>query len=81
MRVRVASGTASIVEAMKSPTRGLSFLDSKPNGLPPYTFISLEAVSWVLEQVEGIATDQEAVELLQKMMDERLVCHASGSAR
>lgn len=77
----MASGTACIVEAMKSPSRGLSFLESKPNGLPPYTFISAEALSWVLEQVEGVANDQEAIELLQKMLDERLICHASGSAR
>lgn len=40
-RVRVASGSASIIEAMKSSTGGMTFLEGKSNNLPPYTFIRL----------------------------------------
>ena len=77
----MASGSASIVEAMKSSVRGLNFLESKSNDLPPYTFVSYEAVAWLVEHIDGIATEQEAIEVMQKMMDERLLCHSSGNTK
>lgn len=78
-RTRVASGSAAIVEAMKSSIGGMTFLEGKINDLPPYTFISYEAVAWLLDQVEGITTERDAIELMQKMIDERHVCHSSGN--
>ncbi len=80
-RIRVASGSASIIEAMKSSNGGMTFLEGKSNNLPPYTFISYEAVAWLLEQVEGIATEREAIDLMQKIMNERLICHSSGNKK
>lgn len=80
-RVRVASGSAPIIEAMKSPTGGMSFLEAKMNDLPLFTFISYEAVAWLLEQVEGITTEQEAIDLMEKMRIEGLICHSSGNTR
>lgn len=78
-RTRVASGSAAIIEAMKSSTGGMPFLEGKINDLPPFTFISYEAVAWLLEQVEGITTEREAIDLMQKMLNERLICHSSGN--
>lgn len=78
-RTRVASGSTAIVDAMKSSTGGMTFLEGKINDLPPYTFISYEAVVWLLDQVEGITTERDAIELMEKMIDERLVCHSSGN--
>ena len=78
-RTRVASGSAAIIEAMKSSTGGMPFLEGKINDLPPFTFISYEAVAWLMEQVEGITTEREAIELMQKMLNERLICHSSGN--
>ncbi len=76
----MASGSGSIIEAMKS-VRGLNFLESKANDLPPLTFVSYEAVTWLLEHVEGITTELEAIEVMQKMINERLICHASGNLK
>ena len=78
-RTRIASGSAAIIEAMKSSSGGMPFLEGKINDLPPFTFISYEAVAWLLEQVEGITTEQEAIDLMQKMLNERLICHSSGN--
>jgi hypothetical protein len=64
---------------MKSSTGGMPFLEGKINDLPPFTFISYEAVAWLLEQVEGITTEREAIDLMQKMLNERLICHSSGN--
>jgi hypothetical protein len=66
---------------MKSTVRGMNFLDAKANDLPPYTFVSFEAVGWLLEHVEGVVIEREAIELVQKMINERLVCHTSGDTR
>ena len=66
---------------MKSTLRGLNFLEAKANDLPPYTFVSFEAVAWLLEHVEGVVIEREAIDLLQKMINERLVCHTSGDTR
>jgi len=79
MRIRSTASSKAIVDAMKSSTRGMDFL-GKVNGLPPYTFVSFEAVAWAIEQIEGIKTDKEAIELLERIMDDRLMCHASGSS-
>lgn len=76
----MASGLASVVEVMKSPQRGINFL-LKYNNLPPLTFISSEAVIWVVEHVDGVSNDKEAIDLLQKMIDERIICHSSGDTR
>jgi DEP domain-containing protein 5 len=65
---------------MKSSHGGLNFLD-KSNNLPSFTFVSYEAISWLLEHVDGISNEKEAVELMQKMTDEKLICHASGNSR
>lgn len=59
----------------------MNFLDAKANDLPPYTFVSFEAVGWLLEHVEGVVIEREAIELIQKMINERLVCHTSGDTR
>ena len=78
MRIRSTASSKAIVDAMKSSTRGMDFL-GKSNGLPPYTFVSYESVAWVIEQIEGIKTDKEAIDLLQRIMNDRLMCHASGN--
>jgi len=66
---------------MKSTVRGINFLDAKANDLPPYTFVAFEAVAWLLEHVEGVVIEREAIDLVQKMINERLVCHTSGDTR
>uniref|UniRef100_A0A3B5B1W8 DEP domain containing 5, GATOR1 subcomplex subunit n=1 Tax=Stegastes partitus TaxID=144197 RepID=A0A3B5B1W8_9TELE len=49
-------------------------------GLPLNCFISAEVVHWLVNNVEGVATQGMAVDIMQKMLDEGLVAHASGDA-
>lgn len=36
---------------------------------------------WLIEHVEGVVTEQDAVDLMQKMIHERLICHTSGNSK
>uniref|UniRef100_A0A8C9TTK2 DEP domain containing 5, GATOR1 subcomplex subunit n=1 Tax=Scleropages formosus TaxID=113540 RepID=A0A8C9TTK2_SCLFO len=49
-------------------------------GLPPHCFISAEVVHWLVNNVEGVATQGMAVDIMQKMLDEGQIAHASGEA-
>uniref|UniRef100_A0A671TCT9 DEP domain-containing protein 5-like n=1 Tax=Sinocyclocheilus anshuiensis TaxID=1608454 RepID=A0A671TCT9_9TELE len=49
-------------------------------GLPPNCFVSAEVVHWLVSTVENVATQGIAVEIMQKMLDEGLITHASGDA-
>ena len=66
---------------MKSPSGGIMFLEGKINDLPPYTFISYDAVCWLLDQVEGVTTEREAINLMEKMRRENLIYHSSGNQK
>lgn len=68
-----------ILEAIKHPTTGVQLLPEQ-KGLPLNCFISAEVVHWLVTNVEGVATQGMAVDIMQKMLDEGLVTHASGDA-
>ncbi|XP_055008047.1 GATOR complex protein DEPDC5 isoform X2 [Boleophthalmus pectinirostris] len=68
-----------ILEAIKHPTTGVQLLPEQ-KGLPPNCFISAEVVHWLVNHVEGVATQGMAVDIMQKMLEEGLVAHASGDA-
>ncbi|XP_028828527.1 GATOR complex protein DEPDC5 isoform X2 [Denticeps clupeoides] len=68
-----------ILEAIKHPTTGVQLLPEQ-KGLPPNCFISAEVVHWLVSTVEGVDTQGMAVDIMQKMLDEGLVAHASGEA-
>ena len=48
-------------------------------GMPPMTFLALEAVSWIQEHVEGVENEATATRILKNMQEKKLICHASGS--
>lgn len=66
-----------IIQAMKNPQDGLNFLTKA--GWPSCTFISFEAVSWIMEHVEGIVVEQQAITILQNFIDRDLIYHVSRS--
>uniref|UniRef100_A0A3B4X875 DEP domain containing 5, GATOR1 subcomplex subunit n=1 Tax=Seriola lalandi dorsalis TaxID=1841481 RepID=A0A3B4X875_SERLL len=68
-----------LLEAIKHPTTGVQLLPEQ-KGLPCNCFISAEVVHWLVNNVEGVATQGMAVDIMQKMLDEGLVAHASGDA-
>nr|XP_046263692.1 GATOR complex protein DEPDC5 isoform X5 [Scatophagus argus] len=74
-----SSTLLEILEAIKHPTTGIQLLPEQ-KGLPLNCFISAEVVHWLVNSVEGVATQGMAVDIMQKMLDEGLVAHASGDA-
>ncbi|XP_016897704.1 GATOR complex protein DEPDC5 isoform X2 [Cynoglossus semilaevis] len=68
-----------ILEAIKHPTTGVQLLPEQ-KGLPLNCFISAEAVHWLVSNMEGVATQGMAIDVMQKLLDEGLVAHASGDA-
>uniref|UniRef100_A0A4W6ECZ8 DEP domain containing 5, GATOR1 subcomplex subunit n=1 Tax=Lates calcarifer TaxID=8187 RepID=A0A4W6ECZ8_LATCA len=74
-----SSTLLEILEAIKHPTTGVQLLPEQ-KGLPLNCFISAEVVHWLVNNVEGVATQGMAVDIMQKMLDEGLVAHASGDA-
>ncbi|KAL0965572.1 hypothetical protein UPYG_G00283080 [Umbra pygmaea] len=74
-----SSTLMEILEAIKHPTMGVQLLPEQ-KGLPPNCFISAEIVHWLVNNVEGVATQGMAVDIMQKMLDDGLVAHASGEA-
>ncbi|XP_056149958.1 GATOR complex protein DEPDC5 isoform X2 [Lampris incognitus] len=74
-----SSTLVEILEAIKHPTTGVQLLPEE-KGLPLNCFISAEIVHWLINNVEGVATQGMAVDIMQKMLDEGLVAHASGDA-
>ncbi|XP_077691611.1 GATOR1 complex protein DEPDC5 isoform X10 [Eretmochelys imbricata] len=74
-----SSTLIEILEAMKHPTTGIQLL-SEQKGLSPYCFISAEVVHWLVNNLEGVQTQAMAIDIMQKMLDEQLIIHASGEA-
>lgn len=72
-----ATHLPSLLEAIKGQPNGLHFLPQQGTW-PPQTFISADAVNWALENVEGITQETHAAALYQRLLDARLICHASG---
>ena len=77
--LRSSCSLGEILEAMKNPNTGLSFLSCKNTPLPATTFVSTEAVLWLLEHVEGVVGEREAVALMERMLAAGMVCHGSGN--
>ncbi|XP_037673315.1 GATOR complex protein DEPDC5 isoform X7 [Choloepus didactylus] len=72
-----SSTLVEILEAMKHPSTGVQLL-SEQKGLSPCCFISAEVVHWLVSNVEGVQTQAMAVDIMQKMLEEQLIMHASG---
>ncbi len=66
---------------MRDPASGLPFFTPRAKGLPEYAFLSYDAVDWIKRNVQGVGSTEEALKLLQSLVDSGLVCHASGSNR
>uniref|UniRef100_A0A8C3ESP1 GATOR1 complex protein DEPDC5 n=1 Tax=Corvus moneduloides TaxID=1196302 RepID=A0A8C3ESP1_CORMO len=64
---------------VKTSYTGIQLL-SEQKGLSPYCFISAEVVHWLVNNVEGVQTQSMAIDIMQKMLEEQLIVHASGEA-
>lgn len=75
--LKEGSSYGEIIEALKHSTSGLTFLNVQ-SSFPAFTFVSADAVQWLMAHLEGITTQQKGIELLQELLNEKLICHASG---
>ncbi|XP_014258974.1 GATOR complex protein DEPDC5 isoform X2 [Cimex lectularius] len=66
-----------ILEQMKNPAVGVGFLSLFPS-LPRYTFVSADAVNWLIHHMEGVNTTEKAQSVMEEILKEKLICHASG---
>ena len=65
---------------MRNPNTGLSFV-SKNTPLPQSTFVSAEAVMWLMEHVEGVTSEKRAIGMMETILDQGSIRHASGDNR
>ncbi|XP_055373672.1 GATOR complex protein Iml1 isoform X2 [Condylostylus longicornis] len=75
-KLKSTATLTEIFEAFKHPISGVGFLMSVPS-LPSGTFVSLDAVNWLKNKIEGNLRDP--LDILENMRKERMICHASGN--
>ncbi|XP_066249180.1 GATOR complex protein Iml1 isoform X1 [Euwallacea similis] len=78
--LKCSCSSIEIIEAIKHPLRGFSFINLSQN-LPAYTFVSADAVSWLMTHMEGITTIEKGVQVMQGLHKEKLIRHASGDPK
>lgn len=54
--------SADIIEAFKHPSQGLCFISTTQN-LPNYTFVTADAVNWLLSHVEGVSNLDKGIQV------------------
>ncbi|XP_021953845.1 GATOR complex protein Iml1 isoform X3 [Folsomia candida] len=69
-----------IVIAMRNQATGLSFIKVTGLELHPWTFVSYDAIMWLINRMEGVSTDSKAMEIFDGMLNERFIIHASGDS-
>nr|XP_023026685.1 GATOR complex protein DEPDC5-like [Leptinotarsa decemlineata] len=69
-----------LIDAMKHPTNGLLFINLQPN-LPNTTFVTADAVNWLMTHVEGVTTLEKGIQKMQTLYKEQLIRHASGDPK
>ena len=74
----IKSPLQDIVKLMLDPGCGLHFLP-RQDELTIHTFISAEAVAWMMRSVDGCVTKDDAVKLGQRLLEEKCIVHASES--
>ncbi|XP_012282674.1 GATOR complex protein DEPDC5 isoform X2 [Orussus abietinus] len=76
-KLKSNASSSEILEAMKHPQTGVGFLTQHPS-VPSQTFISADAVQWLNDHIEGGISIESAINVMKGMIQEKLICHASG---
>ncbi|RWS29249.1 DEP domain-containing protein 5-like protein [Leptotrombidium deliense] len=77
-KLSINNSKKEIIDGMK--TSSFYFLN-KQGGLPPHTFIGTEAVIWAIANIDGVYSEKQAVNLFQDVLEDGLICHASGDKK
>ncbi|XP_022819867.1 GATOR complex protein DEPDC5 isoform X5 [Spodoptera litura] len=75
-KLKANSSLAEIVDRMRNPQLGVGFLQQTVS-LPSHTFVSIYAIHWLQANMEGV-TYERAMSIMEKLLQEKLICHASG---
>ncbi|XP_068748692.1 GATOR1 complex protein DEPDC5-like [Montipora capricornis] len=79
-RLSLQSPLETVAEAMMETGSGLSFLP-EIKGLKPFSFLSVEAIAWITQHVDGVVTKEKAIQLCLKMTESGIIQHASENAK
>ncbi|VDP60101.1 unnamed protein product, partial [Schistosoma curassoni] len=61
---------------------GLPFISATTtDAFPNYTFISIDAVNWIIKWFPDITTIEQAIFYLQQMLEAGWICHTSGNSK
>ncbi|XP_034950976.1 GATOR complex protein Iml1 isoform X3 [Chelonus insularis] len=77
MKLKSNASNIEILEVLKHPQHGIGFLTPHPV-LPSQTFVSADAVQWLNNHIEGGVAVKKAIAIMQSMISDKLICHASG---
>ncbi|KAF2363070.1 Winged helix-turn-helix DNA-binding domain [Trinorchestia longiramus] len=78
---RCLSTDSELSEIVAAMTKGMNFFSPPHPDLPPLSFLSTDVVSWFREHVRNVCSREEAMVLLQRLVSEDYVRHASGLRR
>lgn len=76
-KIKSNATNLEILEVMKHPQTGVGFLTQHPS-LPSQTFVSADAIQWLNNHMEGGVGVERGIDIMQRMIQEKLICHASG---
>lgn len=63
----------NIATAMKAENTGVTFLSAEQRNLPPYTFLSHDAVQWVQDNVDTNLSFRQAISILNVMLESKYI--------
>ncbi|ODM94660.1 DEP domain-containing protein 5 [Orchesella cincta] len=79
LKLKSTATRREIVAAMRSLKTGFSLI--KSTDLPPWTFVSYDAVIWLMNHMDGLVSEVQAVNIFNEMLNEGLILHASGDTK
>ena len=62
--LKEGASNSEIIELMKHPSSGVGFLSQHPS-LPSHTFVSADAIQWLITHTEGTLPHQQAVFIME----------------
>ena len=63
-RLKSTATLSEILEALRNTVSGVGFLTHHPS-LPSCTFVSADAVLWLIRHVEGVPHEEKAVDIME----------------
>ena len=78
--LRSSCSIQDILSALTDSNTGISFI-SRSAPLPQTTFVSAEAILWLMEHVEGVVSEKRAISIMEDMLARNMIRHASGDSK